>query len=708
MARKLQKSTRNRLIDEVPPKVAGVQVNFCRNPHCANYGQPARDLPERRGRTKKGQPPPAPVIGQYALADAHRMTCGICGTKTHYYSNGGVFEEKKRIENRTGTLEPAACTDRMCINFGRLVSEAPDQYRKNGKTGAGRQRYQCLSCGDNFTGGVSAPKENKSYINPYIVREVVNGSSVQAILRKKDDLTPHLFYKHLAFVHRRMLAFEAVRIRELKKHKGRHFSIATDYQDYIVNWPSRDDRRTTQLTAIGSADNLTGFVFSLDLAFDPHVQPWERFVEDYKAGEFSKPVPHWRILRFRLLEFLAAAQAHQTAKMDEKLMAFTEAWERAEKQWASDDEAEAAANDPGFPDDPDAPDADQDEHDTKLGPVDANSGVDEENSSGEQTAAGEPQMSAAGGRRPNVYLDHEAVREHVVGMGMLEAVRKHITSLGFKEMTDFRPPKIGALVDKTYTAIAHYAYLDRILPDDAFLLLFTDEDGSTRTGALTAMHERVRRKKASISMVRVNKLASNDEREAVARASARQYSQFRRKFGLGKHSKENRRLFIYMESREFRVKNNSFTYHTIPYHTKYEPGKSVGIVYMPDFSDEDFGEEKNEEMLLTLLDWSSLHSIDSFFSLVRARAMYAARGESGPNRNTKWYRRSAYNPLYMQMALDIMRVYFNWVETRTRQGAQHYFFESPLEKKTPAMRLGLAKAPIRLQTILETDWEAKM
>lgn len=308
----------------------------------------------------------------------------------------------------------------------------------------------------------------------------------------------------------------------------------------------------------------------------------------------------------------------------------------------------------------------------------------------------------------SINLSHDTIRDDLAGLRELEAVRAQIRSLGLAEVTDFRPPKIGALIDKTYTAIAHYAYLDRILPDDAFLLLFTDEDGSTRTGALTAMHRRVRRRMASISMVRVNKLASNDERESLARSSAKSYKKFRDMYGLGKHSKDNRRFYIYMEASEFRMKNNTFPYYAIPYHTKYEPGKAVGIVYKPDFSDEDRGEEKNEEMLLTLLDWSSLHSIDSFFSLVRERAMYASRGDIAPGRNRKWYRRSAYNPVYMQMALDIMRVYFNWVGTRTREGAQHYFFESPREKKTPAMRLGFAKAPIRLQTILETDWEAKL
>ncbi len=45
--------------------------------------------------------------------------------------------------------------------------------------------------------------------------------------------------------------------------------ISVDRQDYVVNWPQRQDKRNVQLTAVGSADNATRYVFGMHLNFDP-------------------------------------------------------------------------------------------------------------------------------------------------------------------------------------------------------------------------------------------------------------------------------------------------------------------------------------------------------------------------------------------------------------------------------------------------------
>ncbi|WP_404382405.1 hypothetical protein [Caenispirillum salinarum] len=566
----------------------------------------------------------------------------------------------------------AACTKRWCENFGARVSEFPDLYNGFGHASgkSRRERCQCRACGTTFSRGVVKTYQQKKYVNPFILAEVVNGSSVQAITRKKPGITPRLFYDRLKFIHRRMLAFEAHRIEALKTLRTRHFSIATDFQDYIVNWPTKDDRRTTQLTAIGSADNLSGFVFALDLAYDPSIEPWDRFKADLEAGDLNKHPAHWRINRFRLPEFLTTAEAAHQAAIDAE-------YEKAEKEERKAEKRRKKAGDGG------------------------------DASSGSISPEGHRKTAERSEKARVAIL--KLMSESAATMRALEAVRQIIDTMNLQRFNaaEFGPPTKGALVDKTYTAFGHYAYLDRILPDKAFLMLFIDDDGSSRAAALTMLAQRFKARRASLSVVKIAKEMTNDQRTAASAMSGKAYKAFRDKLGLSK-SAMSRRLFVYMNATEFKVKNNTFPFYQLPVSTKYEPLKSVGIVHMPDFSDEDYGLDKNDEMFVEILDRPSLHGIDSFFSLLRERAMYAGRGVSAPGRTSQWYRHHAYNPAYMHMVLDIMRVYYNWVEPRPRAGAKYYFFESDGEKRTPAQRLGIAKAPVRVETILGSDWEAKL
>jgi hypothetical protein len=55
-----------------------------------------------------------------------------------------------------------------------------------------------------------------------------------------------------------------------------------------------------------------------------------------------------------------------------------------------------------------------------------------------------------------------------------------------------------------------------------------------------------------------------------------------------------------------------------------------------------------------------------------------------------WYQRNAYNPEVVAMLLDIYRVNYNYLVVGD-------------DKKTPAMRLGLAQAKIQLTDIIAFD-----
>ena len=45
----------------------------------------------------------------------------------------------------------AFCPNRLCAHYGKVQDTKTRNIKKSGRTGAGRQRYQCKTCGQTFT-----------------------------------------------------------------------------------------------------------------------------------------------------------------------------------------------------------------------------------------------------------------------------------------------------------------------------------------------------------------------------------------------------------------------------------------------------------------------------------------------------------------------------------------------------------------------------
>lgn len=96
--------------------------------------------------------------------------------------------------------------------------------------------------------------------------------------------------------------------------------------------------------------------------------------------------------------------------------------------------------------------------------------------------------------------------------------------------------------------------------------------------------------------------------------------------------------------------------------------------------------DENHEARLLLK--ASLHAVDRFFMITRRRLTKAERPVVSVRRNrAMWYGYAAYNPSYLGRELEICRVYFNYCVVGK-------------DKKTPAMRLGLASHPVDPHEIL--------
>lgn len=259
-------------IMRIPEETNGIQVNFCKNPKCPNFGIPASTEQQPKGsKAHEG------CRDSYTLSGAggHKgytsvIRCNLCKETPPLKSNKAIVEEIERLSAYL-TETPITCPNEQCTKHTVDLRADRPAYRPYGKTKAGSQRYICRLCGKTFIIGTPAPKHRKAHKNIQVFRLLVNKMPLKRMSEVADISMPALYDK-IDFIHERCLAFAATRERKLLEGMSmRRLYIAADRQDYIVNWSHTEDKRNIQLSAIGSADNTTGYVFGLHLNFDPSV-----------------------------------------------------------------------------------------------------------------------------------------------------------------------------------------------------------------------------------------------------------------------------------------------------------------------------------------------------------------------------------------------------------------------------------------------------
>ena len=108
--------------------VAGVDLNFCRNPACARYGV----LPDPFKRPKGSPPAPASVPRGAGPEGKHKefYKCPACRTTSRAKNNQAVVEEHKRMR-RLRNIDPCApaCRTAGCANQDPLEPGRADVRR---------------------------------------------------------------------------------------------------------------------------------------------------------------------------------------------------------------------------------------------------------------------------------------------------------------------------------------------------------------------------------------------------------------------------------------------------------------------------------------------------------------------------------------------------------------------------------------------------
>jgi hypothetical protein len=114
----------------VPLAVAGVDVNFCKNPTCANFGVPAVLVKWRRTKNSALSTTPGTAYSLTGTGSGRpALRCLLCGETFSVKSNLAAVEEVMRFSNY---LLPAAaphCPNSECSNQDVPVDTAGAYYR---------------------------------------------------------------------------------------------------------------------------------------------------------------------------------------------------------------------------------------------------------------------------------------------------------------------------------------------------------------------------------------------------------------------------------------------------------------------------------------------------------------------------------------------------------------------------------------------------
>lgn len=295
-------------IPRIPPEVAGIQVNFCKNPGCSNFGVSAsvEKQPRGPGARERGRDSYRVASGTYGRnrKGTPVIICLKCNEAPPIKSNQGINEERERMAAYLTPSPEPSCPNEGCPNHGVGVKRCKGNYQSYGTTAAGSPRFLCRRCGKTFS--VRTHKPAKNHLLPHKNSEVF-GMLVNAVpmrrICKIARISQKTLYDKIRFLHRQTMTFVARRERRLLTGDvaPERLYLSVDRQDHLINWANRKDKRQTMFQAIGTADNTSSYVFAVHLNYDPTLKPEVVEMEADRGGDYELKAPFRRHARLWLL-----------------------------------------------------------------------------------------------------------------------------------------------------------------------------------------------------------------------------------------------------------------------------------------------------------------------------------------------------------------------------------------------------------------------
>lgn len=568
----------------MPAEADGIQVNFCKNPACSNYGvSPKSSIERDRGKTNQDT-----YIVTAHGANIPSINCRLCGEEPRIKSNIAVAEERARLLQELEVAPEPSCPNESCANHTIPIGKG---YQSIGLTHSGSRRYRCNICKKTFSVGKSTTGHKQPHKNRLIFSLLMNKSPMRRVCEVA-DIDPKTLYGKINFLYRQCLAFAAAREHRLLTGMTiPRLYLGVDRQDYIVNWARHADRRNVMLHAVGSADNNTGYVFGMHLNYDATADSEAIEADALAVGDYQAKPPFRRYARC----------------------------------WLKEDYAAAVLKSPNR------------------------------------------KKKAGNGLQGDIESAYA------------EATQREDVEVSETQDSAKRLPTKGMQLHAEYTLYGHFFYLKQLFGGIEKLRFFLDQDSGMRAACLSAFQPEIAARRADAFFVRIAKEMTIAEKRAAIALSRSAFADAR-KTNPGLSDAELEILLIKERIAHMAAIGKwQDRWMSHPFPNMSEPEKAV--CYLTDHKDYD------EDHLAQLYNKASLHAIDCFFMRVRRRLSILERPIGSASSARTWYGYSAYNPETIVKMLGIFRVFYNYCQ-------------SGQDKKTPAMRLGLAKGKVSLEDII--------
>jgi transposase-like protein len=243
-----------------------------------------------------------------------------------------------------------------------------------------------------------------------------------------------------------------------------------------------------------------------------------------------------------------------------------------------------------------------------------------------------------------------------------------------------RLAEYGMQTHGEYTTYGHFFVLKRLLGNAKKWHFSLDQDPGMRAPCLSAFHDEIRNRTADAFYVRITKDMTVDEKRHRYNEAKASFEQA--KLDHPEMKPQEIKLMLIKERLACMTAHGKWQDQWLehPFPTMSEPEKAVA--YLTDKGDYD------EDHKAWLYNKASLHGVDSFFNQVRRRLSLLERPiHSKSNKGRIWNGYSPYDPGNVTKVLDIMRTVHNYILTGK-------------DRKSPAQRIGLAKAPLDYEDII--------
>jgi transposase-like protein len=294
-------------------------------------------------------------------------------------------------------------------------------------------------------------------------------------------------------------------------------------------------------------------------------------------------------------------------------------------------------------------------------------------------------IEASKGRRAKAKelkggAEFEADLELDIDDGYAESAERRDVEVAEQATGDTQLPPQGVQLRDQYTMHGHFHLLAALLQNAEKVRCYMDQDSGMRAAFFGAFADRINQRTADGWWVSIKKDFTVVQKERAVQKAKALLNEAAAAHPLLKQKELE--LVLMKEAMEHPVAIGSYddlwVSHPVP--NMSEPVKKV--CWLTNL--QDYDEDQEARLYLR----ASLHAVDRFFMQARRRLSLVERSiVTASSERRVWHGYSAYRPENLAKVLEIFRVFYNFCKVGD-------------DKQTPAMRLGLAKAPIPLEDVL--------